>query len=70
MVWECVKETVDSVVRRVDQTEGSPIVQSRGRLGKTIRETVEKDLEVKDFDEDMIYDIALYRPLIHVVNST
>ena len=42
---------VDSVVRRVDQMEGSQITRGRGRPRKTIRETVMKDLEINELAE-------------------
>ena len=42
------KRPVDSVVRRVDQTEGSQITRGRGRPRKTIRETIRKDLEINE----------------------
>ena len=47
---------VDSVVRRVDQMEDSPITRGRGRPRKTRRETIKKDLEINELDPNMIYD--------------
>jgi len=37
----------------------SQITRGRGRLRKTIRETIEKDLEINELDRDMMYDRTL-----------
>jgi hypothetical protein len=50
---------VDAVVRRVDQFEESQIRRGRGRLRKTIRETIRKDLEVNELNPNLVYDITL-----------
>jgi hypothetical protein len=54
------RRPVDVVVRRVDQMEGCQITRGRGRLKKTIRETIKKDL-------NMVFDRPLRRRLIHVL---
>jgi len=64
------RRPVDFVVRRVDQMEYSQIARSRGRLRKTIRETIKKDLDINELDRDMIYDRTLGHCLIHVDDST
>ena len=63
---------VDAVVRRVDQMEESQVKRGRGRLRKTIRETIIKDLEVNELDPNLVYDRTLLRHLnlIHVVDPT
>jgi len=51
--------------------EGSQITRGRERPLRTIRETIEKDLEVNEFDKDMINDSrTLRRRLIHLTDST
>jgi len=47
---------VDSIVRRIDQMEGSQITRGRGRPRKTIRETIKKDLEINGLEKDMVFD--------------
>jgi len=46
------RRPVDSVVRRVDQMEGSQTARSRDRPRKTIK----KGLEINELDRDMLYD--------------
>lgn len=36
--------------------EGSPVTRGRGRLRKTLVETIKNDLEVNDLSIDMIHD--------------
>jgi hypothetical protein len=43
---------VESVVRRVDQMEGSQTARSRDRPRKTIK----KGLEINELDRHMLYD--------------
>jgi hypothetical protein len=51
--------------------EYSQITRGRGRPRKTIRETIiMKDLEVNELGPTMVYDITLWRNLIHVADST
>ncbi|PNY11162.1 LAG1 longevity assurance 3-like protein [Trifolium pratense] len=45
---------IDSVVRRVDQMEGSQITRGRGRPRKTIRGTIKKYLEINELHKDMV----------------
>jgi hypothetical protein len=61
---------VDFVVRRVDQIEGSQIIRGRGSPGKTIRETIKKDLEINELENNMVFDKTLWRRLIHVADPT
>jgi hypothetical protein len=61
---------VDSVVRRVDQMEGSQITIGRGRPGKTIRDAIRKDLEINELGKDMTFDRTLCRRLIFVADCT
>jgi len=68
--WHVERKPVDSVVRRVDQMEGSQITRGRGRPRKTIRETIRKNLEINELDGNMVYDRTLWHKLIHVPNST
>jgi hypothetical protein len=48
------RKTVDFAVKRVDQMEGSQITRDRGRLIKTIRETIKKDLEINELDRNTV----------------
>lgn len=48
--------------------KGDPIIRGRGRLTKTIREFIEKDLALNGLFIDMIYDRALWCCSIHVAN--
>jgi len=52
--------------------EESQVKRGRGRLRKTIRETIIKDLEVNELDPNLVYDRTLLRHLnlIHVVDPT
>ena len=69
MVWAC-RETVDAIVRRVDQMEESHVKRGRGRPKKTIRETIRKDLEVNELDSNLVFDRTLRRNLIRVADPT
>ncbi|KAL5134644.1 hypothetical protein HKD37_03G007756 [Glycine soja] len=64
------RRPVDSVVRRVDQTERRQTIRGRGRPKKTIREVIKKDLELNDLDRSMVLDRTLWRKLIHVADPT
>jgi len=64
------RRPVDAVVRRVDQMEESQVKRGRGRLKKTIRETIRKYLEVNELDQNMVFDRTLWRHLIHVADPT
>jgi len=64
------RRPVDAVVRRGDQMEESQVRRGRGRHKKTIRKTVRKDLEVNELDSNLVYDITLWRHLIHVADPT
>jgi len=50
------RRLVDFVVRRADQMEDSQITGGRGRVRKTIRETMRKELEINGLDQNMVYD--------------
>jgi len=66
------RKPIDSVVRRPDQMEDNHITRGRGRPRKTIRETIRKDLEINELDQNMVYeyDRTLWRNLIHVADPT
>lgn len=49
------RKHVGSVVRRVDQMEGSQISRGRGRPRTNIRETIKKDLDVNELDKDIVF---------------
>jgi len=54
------RRTVDFVVKRVDPMEGSQITRDRGRLIKTIRETIKNDLEINELDRNtVLFDTTL-----------
>jgi hypothetical protein len=53
------REQVDSVAWRVDQMKGGQITRGKGRLRKTITETIKKNLENNELDKDMIHDRTL-----------
>ena len=55
------RRPVDFVVRRVDQMERSQRAIGKGRLRKTIREVVKKDLEINNLDKTMVLDRILWR---------
>ena len=44
--------------------------RGRGRLRKTRRETIRKDLQVNELDPNMVYDRILWRNLIYVADRT
>ena len=64
------RRPIDAVVRRVDQMEESQVKRGRGRLRKTIRETIRKDLEVNELNPNLVYDRTLWCHLIHVADPT
>jgi hypothetical protein len=54
----------------VDQMKHSQITTARGKPGKSIRETIKKDLEINELDRNMVvYDRILWHNLIHVADS-
>lgn len=55
---------VDSVVRRVNQMEGSQTTMGRGSLTKTIRDTK------TELDRNMIFEITLWHSLVRVADAT
>jgi len=46
--------------------EESQIKRGRGKPRKTIRVTIRKDLEVNEFNPNIVYDRTLWCNLIHV----
>jgi len=58
----------DAPVRRVDQTDWSPVKRSRGRPKKTLNEVIERDLRVNNLSKDLVFDRAQWRRMIHVVD--
>jgi len=73
VVWACREKACGffSLVRRVDQMEGSQISRGgRGRPRKTLRETIKKDLEINQLDNDMVFDRILWCRLIHVADPS
>lgn len=46
------------------------ITRGRGKRRKTIRETINKDLEINELDRNMVCDRTLWRCLIHVADPT
>jgi hypothetical protein len=48
----------------------SRYTRGRGRLRKTIREIIQKDIEINELDRNMVYDRILWHNLIHVVDPT
>jgi len=50
--------------------EESQVKRGRGRLKRTIREIIRKDLEVNELDSNFVYDRTLWRNLIHVADPT
>jgi len=51
------RRPVNSVVRRVNQIEGSQTTRGRGRPRKTIKETIKNDIEINELERNMIHDI-------------
>lgn len=45
-------------------------IRERERLKKTIRDTIKKNIKVKDLDINMIVDRILWRKLIYVADCT
>jgi len=60
VVWTCRERLVDVVIRRVDHMEESQITRGRGRLGKTIKETTKKYLEINELEKDIWFLIEHY----------
>lgn len=53
------RRPINFVVRKVDQVEGSQITRGKRGPRKIIRKTITKDLEINEFDRDMIFDTTL-----------
>jgi hypothetical protein len=53
--WYVERRLVDFVVSSVDPMGSSQITGGGRRSRKTTRETIKKDLEIKELDRDMIY---------------
>ena len=64
------RRPVDSVVKIVDQMDDSQIARGIGRPRKTIRETIKKNVEINEFDRNVVYDRTLWSCLIHVADPT
>jgi len=58
------------VVQRIDLIKDSQIREGIGKLEKTIRKSIMKDLKVNKLNLNMIYDRTLRRNLIYVVDLT
>jgi len=50
--------------------DDSQIKRVRWRPRKTIRETIRKDLEINEFDPNMVSDRTLWHNLIYVADPT
>lgn len=50
---------VNYILRRVYQIERSKITKDRGKHIKIIREITKIDIEIKDFDISIVFDITL-----------
>ena len=61
------RSIVDYVVRRVYQMERRKTIRKRGRPRKNIREVIKK---IKNLKRNMVFDITLWRKLIHVADLT
>lgn len=48
------RRSANSVVRKVDEIEGSQAARGRGRLKKPIRESIKKDIEIDELDRSML----------------
>jgi hypothetical protein len=64
------RRAVDYAVRRVHRMEDIQFTRGRGRPRKTIRETINKDLEINELDPTMVHDKSLWRNFIHVPDPT
>ena len=64
------RRPIEAPVRRVDQVFNEPITRGRGRPRKTIGETIRKDLDLNRLHDDLVYDRAQWRRLIHVADLT
>ena len=51
------RRPVNSVVRRVNQIEGSQTTRGRGRPRKTIKETIKNDIEINELERNMLHEI-------------
>jgi len=60
----------DSIVRRVDPMGDSQVTIGRGRPRKTIREAIKKNIEINEFNRNMVYDRTLWCNLIHDADPT
>jgi len=50
--------------------EDIQFTRGRGRPRKTIRETINKDLEINELDPTLVHDKSLWRNFIHVPDPT
>jgi len=66
VVWNIERRPVNFVVKTVDQMDDSQITRGIGRPRKTIK----KNLEINEFDRNIVYDRTLRSCLIHVADPT
>lgn len=64
------RRLVNFVVSITDKMEGSQVTRGSGKLRKTIREAIRKNLEINELEKDIVFDKRLWRHLIHVTDST
>lgn len=57
--WHVERILVDSVVRRLDQTERNQTITGRGRPRKTTRKVIKKILKINDLNRSMIHVIDI-----------
>ena len=64
------RRPVEAPVRRVDCMSFSPVRRGRGRPKRTLGELIKQDLVLNNISENMVFDRALWRRVIHVADLT
>lgn len=61
---------IDFVARRVDQVRIVRSLEAAEDLEQLLRETINKDLESNELDQNIVYDRVLWCNFIHVSSLT
>ena len=64
------RRPLEAPVRRVDCMSFSPVKRGRGRPKRTLGDLIKHDLLLNNISENLIFDRALWRRVIHVADPT
>lgn len=64
------RRPLEAPVRRVDNMFFSPVKRGRGRPKRTLGELIRHDLLLNNISENLVFDRAQWRSMIHVADLT